>query len=67
MKNSTLQLQNTWRTNLEKIRPETHSYRAPLNNNNFQTHDYDNLYQTSYNQMTTRVHIYLLIHRNQSY
>lgn len=58
MKNSTEQFLKTKSTQLSQISPRDEVYTKPIEPTDFITHDYNNLYRTSYTDMSTRVLIY---------
>lgn len=55
MSQSTEQLLQTKSTNLNKIRPNATSYSNRVDNLGFMEYDYNHMYNTTYNTMSTRV------------
>lgn len=55
MKNSTTLNLRSKSINLENISPRSEFRTNPLQTTNFINHDYDNLYRSSYNDMSNKV------------
>jgi len=55
MKNSSTQLLRSKSNQLFDVSPRSNYRNNPLENNNFINHDYNNLYRSTYNDMSNKV------------